>query len=76
MNSLFKIINFRIDVDLPLFFYFIFTTNHITFFESLLYIKTYLQTIYNSYQQLNINTTSWKIIKTINIFAIINYMKH
>ena len=65
MNSLFKIINFRIDVDLPLFFYFIFTTNHITFFKSLLYIKTYLQTIYNSYQQLNINTTLWKIIKQL-----------
>ena len=27
-------------------------------FKSLLYIKTYLQTIVNSYQQLNVNTTS------------------
>ena len=35
--------------------------------------ETVLQTIYNSY--LYINTTSWKIIKTINIFITINHVQ-
>jgi len=46
--SLFKIINLPIDVDQPLFLCFYLQPTTLHFFKSLLYIKTYLQTIFNS----------------------------